>query len=1083
MARPVAGAPDTAAEGSGAPRTGGVAVAGRLGAALGVAAALCALAWQLVPHQLSVTTDVVGYPIFADFDLHRYFDAFYLIVLAFPALATALYVLLAGRARPVPGAARAPVLPVVTRRATPDAGHEEAPAALGALRRAGRIAVPALTVTVAVGVAAAGHGARLSPWGAAAGGAYVVAVAGAGRLLRGGRAAAVVNGGAALVVVPLVYAVSHTTAVAVRSPHGLVRYPWMPWWLVVGALAALVAWYVRRQRGAGAARAADTEAAVLTYVVGPVALLVMAATVPGALDTPFFAFDQAQTFSSAQLAFGHGLAPWRDLYVIHGVFPDILSGQLGLSVFAPSRWGSTAGFTVFLIPLLWVSLYLFAVFFARRNRLAGAAFVAVCVLWLGPARLAGAGLVFSPDVQAVASGYVRFAFLPLVLVLFAAVLARRSRLWCAALAAALVAQALVVPETALMAACVVLTLVLFEAAARPRGGAWGPALFRTRWCLLAGAVAAAVTVVVLAATGALGAFVDYYVVFGPGHALSGALPAAWIGTQLGPTVELVVPALLVMATVWRVVWMLRGRRRWDVSDWVLVACALFVVAYFDKVLARADPPHMAEVFTVSLPLVILWAVVGLHWLDGALRTLLTRRAGRTGRAALAPWHLGTLATVVVLVAAAPAPVSAVEDVAGHFHPSAPGPPQLARLGYALPGMIDTAMVRHLGASLDTLAGAGAPVFDFNDEPGLLYFLLGRVPGTRFFTVSMAITAYAQHALVADLERSRPPVVVFYGTGIGLPQWDGIEATVRHYDVSDYLLGHYRPWGVVDGQFLMVRTDLAASVPPPPAPARVDATAFYLSNPGCDWGSAPDFLDSPPRLGQARSLAARTAVTSPGAAELQGWAFDPATGRAPPEVLAVRGTTEVARAVPNSVDPGGAGQAGAPSSSIIGFDVVVPEATGDPPVSLYAANADGTVSPLAPGHGVSAALVRPGTGSVVMGADGAAHRVDHQSVGQVVLASSGPSRITALGVAPGTDLAAYHWLELSSPRRLGAGRYSIMAANDAGGRLISFRTLPRAGHHLYVEVGSCPQWHGLSVAGLSMVGPRGATSPPSVRLLR
>ena len=690
MAGPVAPASDPPAAGTRrAARRNRIAVAGRVAAALAVAAGLCALAWQLVPHHLSVTTDVVGYPIFANFDLHRYFDAFYLIVVAFPALATVLYVAVSARARGAADAPRAPLLPLVTAPAPVGPDVEDEPGARGVVRRLGRMAVPALTVTVAVGVAAAGHGATLSAWGAVAGAGYLVVVAALSRLLAGGRRPAVVNGGAALVVVPLLYAVSRATAVEVQSTHGLVRYPWLPWWLVVGALVVLVPWYVRRQRGAGPDRAAATEASVLVFVVGPVALLAMVANVSGALSTPFYAFDQAQTFTSAQLVFGHGLAPWRDLYVIHGVFPDILSGQLGLSVFAPSRWGSTAGFTVFLVPLLWVSLYLLAAVFARRNRLVAVAFVAVCVLWLGPARLAGAGLVFSPDVQSVVSGYVRFAFLPLVLILFAQVLRRRSRLWCAAFVAALVAQALVVPETALMAGCLLLTLVLFEAASRPRRGAWRPALFRTGWCAAAAAAAALLTVLVLGATGSLGSFIDYYIVFGPGHALSGALPAPWIWTELGPTVELVVPAVLVLATVWRVVWMVRGRRPWDGRDWVLVASAMFVVVYFDKVLARADPPHMAEVFTVSLPLVILWAVVGLQRLDGALRAVVAgllarRRPGPGGgRRVVAPWHLGTLATVVVLVAAAPAPAAAVADVAGHYHPSAPTPPALPRLGYSL----------------------------------------------------------------------------------------------------------------------------------------------------------------------------------------------------------------------------------------------------------------------------------------------------------------------------------------------------------------------------------------------------------------
>ena len=72
-----------------------------------------------------------------------------------------------------------------------------------------------------------------------------------------------------------------------------------------------------------------------------------------------------------------------------------------------------------------------------------------------------------------AQGYFRFAFLPLVLVLFDQTIRRRSRGWCAGLMAALVAQAILVPETALMAAGILVTLVAFEFLGRPATRAVG----------------------------------------------------------------------------------------------------------------------------------------------------------------------------------------------------------------------------------------------------------------------------------------------------------------------------------------------------------------------------------------------------------------------------------------------------------------------------------------------------------------------------------------------------------------------------------------------------------------------------------
>ena len=281
-------------------------------------------------------------------------------------------------------------------------------------------------------------------------------------------------------------------------------------------------------------------------------LLVLIARLAGPLDLTFGAFDQAQSLASAQLTFGHGLFPWRDLYVIHGVFGDILSGQLGMSVFQASRWGSASGFTLFLIPLLWVSLYVFTAYFARRNRLVAGALVVVAVLWLTGGRLGGGGLLLSTDVTKYAQGFFRFAFLPLVLILFDQTIRRRSRAWCAGFMAALVAQAILVPETALMAAGILLTLIAFEWLSRAPATGWASSMMRTWWCAGFGALYVVAWVIFLVATGSLRGFVDYYIIFGPGHTLSGAEPGWWIGVQLGPTVEFVLPVVLLVLTTLRV---------------------------------------------------------------------------------------------------------------------------------------------------------------------------------------------------------------------------------------------------------------------------------------------------------------------------------------------------------------------------------------------------------------------------------------------------------------------------------------------------------------------------------------------------
>jgi hypothetical protein len=1068
----------------------------RLVLAVAISGALCEVVWRFVPRQLSVTTDIVGYPIFAHWNPNRYFDAFYLIAIVFPLGAVLLFTYLP-LWRPSPRNPRTLIRPLLlverdetgAEPGTETADEEGRSSWVTGAGRVARIALPAFAVGVCVGVVGSGDGPHLSAWGWLAGALYGAVVVVGGRWWQRrrpdvdrARILAAINGGVALVVIVALYFVSRSSSVLVSSDHHLRHFPWLPLWLMIPVLAVVAWWYRRRLgRANSTGDVRDAEAAVLTYVVGSALLLVLIARLAGPLDLTFGAFDQAQSLASAQLTFGHGLFPWRDLYVIHGVYGDILSGQLGMSVFEASRWGSASGFTIFLIPLLWVSMYVFTAYFARRNRLVAAALVAVAALWLTGGRLGGGGLLLSPDVTKYAQGFFRFAFLPVVLILFDQTIRRRSRGWCAGFMAALVAQAILVPETALMAAGILLTLVAFEWLGRARGGDWARSLMRTWWCAAFGALFVVAWVIFLVATGSLRGFVDYYVIFGPGHTLSGAEPGWWIGHQLGPTVEFVLPVVLLVLTFLRVTVQIRQRRAWDPRDWVMVAAATFVLFYFQKVLARADQAHTAEVFTVTLPLLLLWVITAAQALDGAWRRFVVgrlRRAGaRSVRGALvAVRHPVTLVMVLALVVIAPSPFGTLNAVAAGYHVTTKSEPALAALGYSEPGVIDVTMVHDLDAVLRRYAGATGPVFDFNDEPGLLYYLLNRVPGTSFFHVSEADTGFAQRQLISDLKRSRPRLIVFYGQGIGLPSWDGIEAMVRHYDVSDYLLDNYLPLANVDGQFVMIRADLAASAPPLPALAGTASTQnFYLSLPQCDWGFAPDFLARPASLATQPGLRLASQVVSDTTEFIGGWTSGRHKGQAPLDVVAVRDGKVIATVVPNNYHTS--------ASPDTGFTVSIPVTTGAGPVALYALNPDGTVSALAPEASVPAGLVTAGADRTVTTSDGTSHAVSPGSGGVVGTATVGPQSTVSLDVPAGTNLSSYHWIELSAPKGVGGARYSVTDGLDQSPQVINFNTLPRVGAHYFVQIGSCPQWRGFSAPGLSLVQDGGPKSTPAVRLVR
>ena len=102
---------------------------------------------------------------------------------------------------------------------------------------------------------------------------------------------------------------------------------------------------------------------------------------------------------------------------------------------------------------------------------------------------------------------------------------------------------------------------------------------------------------------------------------------------------------------------------------------------------------------------------------------------------------------------------------------------------------------------------------------------------------MAIRQRTQSDLIGELERRRPKLVVYASSTFGLPSWDGIGNPVRHYDVSQYLLDHYRPLLLSHGYLLMARNGS------PPALARVDRWPRRAAVTG-----AVFFLTHPPAIG-------------------------------------------------------------------------------------------------------------------------------------------------------------------------------------------------------------------------------------------
>ena len=102
---------------------------------------------------------------------------------------------------------------------------------------------------------------------------------------------------------------------------------------------------------------------------------------------------------------------------------------------------------------------------------------------------------------------------------------RRSRTrWTVLLTAALFVEAVLVPEAAFQVLGVFAVLVLHDLSTRPAGTTWWRGLIKTRDAAVTGVVLTVVWAGFLALHHSLRQFVEYYLIFGPGHAESGALP-------------------------------------------------------------------------------------------------------------------------------------------------------------------------------------------------------------------------------------------------------------------------------------------------------------------------------------------------------------------------------------------------------------------------------------------------------------------------------------------------------------------------------------------------------------------------------
>jgi hypothetical protein len=805
-------------------------------ASAAVAAGLAALVWSQLPQQLNVRTDIVGYPEAADFNIERYFWAYGLVAGLFPFLTLALYLLLRRTLAPGP-AQEIGVIGFLERRA-PAATGDRVNLALSA----GGIILVGVTLgfEIAIGggwqdlggivlaVAATAYGLAV---------ATIAAVAVAGPL-RGRELEAVLAGVnavlATLAVLGLAW-MSSATKVTVSSDRTVHHYPWFPWWLAALVTALLVTFVIRALRGSAPAR--SIERRLLLFVVTPVLLFLFVAVLPGA-PGDMDSFHEGEQLGAAHLT-AAGRFPWRDLLFIHGPLGDVLQPLLNMHVFGDTRWGNLAGEAVLSKPAAVVALFLLCTHLFRDNWL----------FLIGTQVAIVTGWVFAFQVQSS-----RLLFVPIVILLLAALLRRPTWSRAIAFTTLLLGQTVLTPEGSYMVPAYLAAVVIYELVHRE-------GFLRTIRCGVTTAVLGVVWVVFLASQHALDDFVFYYRTFAPGHELTGGLTVA-LGEGQTPTAfgghlyyvfAAGAPVVLVLLAIWYFAARAPSPRTIPVDDWAMGATAVFVGLYYVKFISRTD--HVYQPFELALP-VLFYAIYRV--VSATEAWLATRRPSW-----LPPRHALTLPLLVVLLIGAPTSLlTLTRGVPQHLAAFAPSEPPVARVGYVLnreplfrsvfsapATSVGPSLVHDLRAIMRAYVPPGERIFDFSNNPGLFWYVLRLDAATRYYHVSMAIRQATQHDLIHELQKAQPKIVVFSSAWLGLPFWDGITNEVRHYDVSRYLLDRYRPLLYSHGFLVFARND--AAVPPVSnltggLEEPVRTTDLYFRTFACDWGYTPDFLSIRPQ---------------------------------------------------------------------------------------------------------------------------------------------------------------------------------------------------------------------------------------------
>jgi hypothetical protein len=383
------------------------------------------------------------------------------------------------------------------------------------------------------------------------------------------------------------------------------------------------------------------------------------------------------------------------------------------------------------------------------------------------------------------------------------------------------------------------------------------------------------------------------------------------------------------------------------------------------------------------------------------------------------------------------------------------------LGYLSPRATNLAIESDLTQIFDAYLEPRDSVFDFSNNPMLFHYLLHRRPTTRYFHVSMAIRKNTQSDLVKQLERRKPKLIVFVSNlFLGLPSWDAISNPVRHYDVSEYILDHYRPLLSSHDYLLMARDDLDLEPPAELTTLAEEPTTsqLYFRALPCDWGYAPNFLSTGPGGREASEAVGLSSQPTHGVITTTGWATDLEATRPALEVVAAIGSFVVGHTTPSSERPDIAGGLQNQRFLRSGFTLLLPGSVQLAGIRFWALTRSGTARELIYGPASGIVPTTPIPRRIEF--RGRAFRVIPGGIHGWAEATVAEKRTLEVELPQAASPRDYDWLEIRTRTAFTDDTIGVTDKRGDPKRTISFKTLDRGQRSIKVQVGACSQWQGL-----------------------